>query len=104
MSCPTCRGTRQTCPWPTIRARLRGPGRVAGDRQRLHGRCQHRRGCRGYRWKKAAYSVLDLTATWRHPAWEFTLALDNATNRDYVQGFFWHGEPRTLRAELILRY
>lgn len=59
---------------------------------------------RGYRWKKAVYSVLDLIATWRHPAWEFTLALDNALNRDYVQGFFWHGEPRTLRAELTLRY
>jgi outer membrane receptor protein involved in Fe transport len=59
---------------------------------------------RGYRWKKAGYAVLDLAATWRHTAWEFTLALDNATNRDYVKGFFWHGEPRTLRGELTLRY
>lgn len=59
---------------------------------------------RGYRWRKAAYAVLDLSATWRRPAWEFTLALDNALNRDYVTGFFWHGEPRTLRGELTLRY
>ena len=59
---------------------------------------------RGYRWKKAGYAVLDLAATWRRPWWELTLALDNATNRDYVQGFFWHGEPRILRGELILRY
>lgn len=59
---------------------------------------------RGYRWKKAGYAVLDLAATWRRPWWELTLALDNATSRDYVQGFFWHGEPRILRGELILRY
>lgn len=59
---------------------------------------------RGYRWKKRAYAVLDLAATWRRPQWEFTLALDNALNRDYVTGFFWHGEPRTLRGELTLRY
>ena len=59
---------------------------------------------RGYRWKKAAYAVLDLAATWRRMGWEFTLALDNALNRDYVTGFFWHGEPRTLRGELTLRY
>lgn len=59
---------------------------------------------RGYRWKKAAYAVLDLAATWRRPGWEFTLALDNALDRDYVRGFFWHGEPRTLRGELTLRY
>lgn len=59
---------------------------------------------RGYRWKKAGFAVLDLAATWRRSWWEFTLALDNATNRDYVQGFFWHGEPRILRAELTLRY
>lgn len=59
---------------------------------------------RGYRWKKAAYAVLDLAATWRRPHWEFTLALDNALDRDYVRGFFWHGEPRTLRGELTLRY
>lgn len=57
---------------------------------------------RGYQWKKPAYAVLDLTATWRRPAWEFTLALDNAFNRDYVRGFFWHGEPRALRGELTL--
>lgn len=59
---------------------------------------------RGYRWRKAAYAVLDLAATWRRPAWEFTLALDNALDRDYVTGFFWHGEPRTVRGELTLRY
>lgn len=59
---------------------------------------------RGYRWKKAAYAVLDLAATWRRPGWEFTLALDNVLDRDYVRGFFWHGEPRTLRGELTLRY
>lgn len=59
---------------------------------------------RGYRWKKQAYAVFDLAATWRRPAWEFTLALDNAFDRDYVRGFFWHGEPRTLRGELTLRY
>ena len=59
---------------------------------------------RGYRWKKAAYAVLDLAATWRRPGWEFTLALDNALDRDYVTGFFWHGEPRMLRGELTLRY
>lgn len=58
---------------------------------------------RGYRWKNTAYAVLDLTATWRQPAWEFTLALDNAFDRDYVSGFFWHGEPRALRGELTLR-
>lgn len=59
---------------------------------------------RGYRWKKAGYAVLDLSATWRRPWWEFTLALNNALDKDYVRGFFWHGEPRTLRAELTLRY
>lgn len=59
---------------------------------------------RGHRWKKAGYAVLDLAATWRRPAWEFTLALDNALGRDTVQGFFWRGEPRTLRGELTLRY
>lgn len=58
----------------------------------------------GYRWKKASYAVLDLSATWRRSWWEFTLALNNAFDRDYIQGFFWHGEPRTLRAELTLRY
>ncbi|MFZ2525221.1 MAG: TonB-dependent receptor [Candidatus Ferrigenium altingense] len=59
---------------------------------------------RGYRWKKSAYAVLDLAATWRRPSWEFTLALDNAFDRDYVTGFFWHQEPRTLRGEFTLRY
>lgn len=59
---------------------------------------------RGYRWKKPAYAVLDLAATWRRPGWEFTLALDNAFDRDYVTGFFWHQEPRTLRGEFTLRY
>ena len=59
---------------------------------------------RGYRWKKAGYGVLDLSTTWRRQASELTLALDNALDRDYVQGFFWHGEPRTLRGELTLRY
>lgn len=59
---------------------------------------------RGFRWKKAAYAVLDLAATWRRPDWEFTLALDNALDRDYVTGFFWHGEPRTARGELTLRF
>lgn len=59
---------------------------------------------RGYRWENTAYAVLDLIATWRRPAWEFTLALDNAFDRDYVSGFFSHGEPRTLRGELTLRF
>ena len=59
---------------------------------------------RGYRWKKSAYAVLDLAATWRRPSWEFTLALDNALDRDYVTGFFWHQEPRILRGEFTLRY
>jgi outer membrane receptor protein involved in Fe transport len=59
---------------------------------------------KGYRWRKAGFAVLDLSATWRRSWWEFTLALNNAFDRDYVQGFFWHGEPRTLRAELTLRY
>lgn len=59
---------------------------------------------RGYRWKKPTYAVLDLATTWRRPNWEFTLALDNALDRDYVTGFFWHGEPRTLRGELTLRH
>jgi len=59
---------------------------------------------RGYRWKKPAYAVLDLAATWRRPSWEFTLALDNALDRDYVTGFFWHQEPRILRGEFTLRY
>lgn len=58
---------------------------------------------RGYRWENTAYAVLDLVATWRRPEWEFTLALDNAFDRNYVSGFFWHGEPRTLRGELTLR-
>jgi outer membrane receptor protein involved in Fe transport len=59
---------------------------------------------RGYRWKKAAYDVLDLAAIWRAKSWEATLALDNVFDRDYVSGFFWHGEPRTLRGEFILRF
>lgn len=59
---------------------------------------------RGYRWENTAHAVLDLIATWRRPAWEFTLALDNAFDRDYVSGFFSHGEPRTLRGELTLRF
>ena len=59
---------------------------------------------KGYRWRKTGFGVLDLSATWRRPWWEFTLTLNNAGDRDYVQGFFWHGEPRTLRAELTLRY
>ena len=59
---------------------------------------------RGYRWKKAGYAVLDLAATWRRPGWEFTLALDNVFDRDYVSGFFWHQEPRTLRGELTLHF
>lgn len=58
----------------------------------------------GYRWKKAGYAVLDLATTWRQAGWEATLAVDNVFNRDYVTGFFWHGEPRTLRGELILRF
>jgi outer membrane receptor protein involved in Fe transport len=58
----------------------------------------------GYRWQKGGFAVLDLSATWQRPVWEFTLALNNALDRNYVQGFFWHGEPRTLRAELTLRY
>lgn len=58
----------------------------------------------GYRWKKRAYSVLDLAATWRGQSSEFTLALDNAFDRDYVTGFFWHGEPRTLRGEFVLHF
>ena len=58
----------------------------------------------GYRWKKAGYAVLDISATWRRPAWEFTLALDNVLDQDYLSGMFWHGEPRTLRGELTLRY
>lgn len=58
----------------------------------------------GYRWKKAAYDVLDLGASWRGKDWEATLALDNVFDRDYVTGFFWHGEPRTLRGEFILRF
>jgi len=48
--------------------------------------------------------VLDLAASWRAKAWEATLALDNVFDRDYVSGFFWHGEPRTLRGEFILRF
>lgn len=59
---------------------------------------------RGYRWRKAGYAVLDLAVTWRRPDREFTLALDNALNRDYVSGFFWHQEPRTLRGELNLHF
>lgn len=59
---------------------------------------------RGYRWRKSGYAVLDLAATWRRPDREFTLALDNALNRDYVSGFFWHQEPRTLRGELNLHF
>ncbi|HTY04448.1 MAG TPA: TonB-dependent receptor [Rhodocyclaceae bacterium] len=59
---------------------------------------------RGYRWRKAGYAVLDLAATWRRTDWELTLALDNALNRDYVSGFFWHQQPRTLRGELSLRF
>ncbi|MBS1159396.1 MAG: irgA 2 [Proteobacteria bacterium] len=58
----------------------------------------------GYRWKKSAYDVLDLAASWRAKSWEATLALDNVFDRDYVSGFFWHGEPRTLRGEFILRF
>lgn len=58
---------------------------------------------RGYRWENAAYTVLDLIVAWHRPAWEFTLALDNAFDRDYVSGFFSHGEPRTVRGELTLR-
>ena len=59
---------------------------------------------RGYRWKNAGYAVLDTSATWRSPRWELTLALDNAFDRDYVSGFFWHQEPRTVRAELSLHF
>jgi len=59
---------------------------------------------RGYRWQKASYAVLDLSANWRWTNWEFFLALDNAFDRDYVTGFFWHGEPRMLRGELTLRF
>ncbi len=59
---------------------------------------------RGYRWKKAGYAVIDLSSTWRTPRWELTLALDNAFDRDYVTGFFWHQEPRTVRAELSLHF
>jgi outer membrane receptor protein involved in Fe transport len=58
----------------------------------------------GFRWKKAGYAVLDLAAVWRRPDWEVKLALDNALDRDYVAGFFWHQEPRTLRGELTLHY
>ncbi|MFZ5583761.1 MAG: TonB-dependent receptor [Pseudomonadota bacterium] len=59
---------------------------------------------RGYRWRKAGYGVLDLSATWRQPAWDFTLALDNVFDRDYVTGLFWRGEPRLLRSELSWRF
>ncbi len=59
---------------------------------------------RGYRWKKSDFGVLDLTAAWSKPGWELTLALNNVLGRDYVQGFFWHGEPRTLRGELVFHY
>lgn len=58
----------------------------------------------GYRWQKAGYAVLDLAAVWRRPKWELKLALDNALDRDYVAGFFWHQEPRTLRGEISLHY
>lgn len=59
---------------------------------------------RGYRWQKAGFAVLDLAATWRRSWWEFTLALDNALDRDYVSGFFWHQSPRLLRGELTMRF
>jgi outer membrane receptor protein involved in Fe transport len=59
---------------------------------------------RGYRWENAAYAVLDFIATWRFPSGEFTVALDNAFDRAYISGFFSHGEPRTLRSELTLRF
>lgn len=59
---------------------------------------------RGYRWKNAGYAVLDTSTTWRAPTWELTLALDNVFDRDYVSGFFWHQEPRTVRAELSLHF
>lgn len=48
--------------------------------------------------------MLDLATTWRRSWGEFTLALDNAFDKDYVKGFFWHGEPRTWRGELTLRF
>lgn len=59
---------------------------------------------KGYRWKKPAYAVVDLNSGYRQAHWELTLSLHNALNRDYVTGFFWHGEPRTWRGELILRF
>lgn len=59
---------------------------------------------RGYRWENTAYAVLDFMATWRYPSGEFTLALDNTFDRAYISGFFSHGEPRTLRGELTLRF
>ena len=76
---------------------------AAGHRQRLHRRRQHGIRCPRLSLEKSAYAVLDLAATWRRPSWEFTLALDNAFDRDYVTGFF-RQEPRTLRGEFILRY
>lgn len=82
----------------SARARLRHVGSAWTDETNT------RVDAAGYRWKKRAYSVLDLAATWRGPASEFTLALDNAFDRDYVTGFFWHGEPRTLRGEFVLHF
>ncbi len=82
----------------TLRAKLRAIGSAFTDEANTV------TDARGFRWQKAAYAVIDLAATWRRPDWEFTLALDNALDRDYVTGFFWHGQPRLLRGELTLHF
>lgn len=81
----------------TVRAKLRAVGSAFTDDANTA------TDARGYHWENTAYTVLDLIATWRRPRWEFTFALDNAFDRDYVSGFFSRGEPRTLRGELTLR-
>lgn len=80
----------------SARAKLRLVGRAYTDEANTGTDAQ------GYRWRKPGYAVLDLAATWRRPDWEFTLALDNAFDQDYLTGFFWRGQPRLLRGELTL--
>jgi outer membrane receptor protein involved in Fe transport len=62
------------------------------------------RGDAGYEWRKGKYAVADASLTFRRPAWDLTLALDNIFDRHYTTGFFRLGQERLARGEFRWRF
>lgn len=59
---------------------------------------------RGYRWKRAPYSAVDVSLTRRYKDADLTLAVDNLFDRRYQHGFFWVAQGRVARAEATIRF